>query len=112
MHTLQVDWRGAGATASWDVLKAARQAGLQKSRTPVVPSMGDRIRSAGLATALEEEETGVTNTQGCRGSRGNLTLRSHYLRPSTDDGFLTHPCDIPGCITKALDSVFACVCKT
>ena len=36
------------------------------------------------------------------------------MRPSTDGGFLTYPCVLPGCITKAisLGSVFAFICKT
>ena len=45
---------------------------------------------------------------------GAVTPCSHCMRPSTDGGFLTHPCVFPGCITKAisLDSVLAYICIT
>ena len=43
-----------------------------------------------------------------------LTPCSHYMRPSTDGGFLTYPCVFTGCITNtiSLDSVLAYVCIT
>jgi hypothetical protein len=45
---------------------------------------------------------------------GAITPRSHYMRLSTEGGFLTYPCVFPGCITNAisLDSVFMYIYKT
>ena len=54
------------------------------------------------------------NAMGAPETMGEITPRSHYMRLSTDGGFLTYPCVLSGSNTNAisLDSVFMYICKT
>ena len=78
--------------------------------------------TAGGLAALEEQrdagsETATNMPAPDRTGEGRAARKPVFqfdMRPSTDVGFMTHPCVFLGCITKAisLDSVLAYICLT